>query len=229
MAREPFDPAPSALLTCRRCPRLVHWREQVARVKRRAYQDEEYWGRPLPGFGDPSARIALVGLAPGAHGANRTGRMFTGDASGDFLFPSLHRCGFADRPDAVRRDDGLQLDGLWITSALRCVPPQNLPVTEEIRRCRPWLAHDLDGLPNLAVIVGMGRIGHEAVLDHFIARGQKIVKAAHRFGHGSEHELPDGTILLGTYHVSFRNTNAGKLTAPMLDAVFRSARAHAGL
>jgi uracil-DNA glycosylase family 4 len=201
----------------------------VARVKRRAYIDQAYWGRPVPGFGDPEARIALVGLAPGAHGANRTGRMFTGDASGAFLFPALHRCGFADRPASEHRDDGLVLRDLWITSTLRCVPPGDKPVREEQRRCRPWLEHDLSNLGNLAVIVGMGKIGHDAVLDLFISRGHTLIKAAYRFSHGSEHELPDGTLLLGTYHVSFRNTNAGRLTAPMLDDVFLRARALAGL
>ncbi|MDO9171546.1 MAG: uracil-DNA glycosylase [bacterium] len=229
MATAKFDPAPAELLGCRRCPRLVHWREQVARVKRRAYLECDYWGRPLPGFGDPEAPVCLVGLAPGAHGANRTGRMFTGDASGAFLFPALHRCGFADRPAGTGRDDGLRLRGLWITSALRCVPPDNLPTSEELRHCRDWLARDLDGLRRLRVIIGMGRIGHDAVLDLMVSRGAPLVKLRHRFAHGAQSELPDGTLLLDTYHVSFRNTNSGLLTPGMLDAVLLRARELGGL
>lgn len=229
MAKPTFDPAPAELIGCRKCPRLVHWREQVARVKRRAYLEQEYWGRPLPGFGDPDAAICLVGLAPGAHGANRTGRMFTGDASGAFLFPALHRCGFTDRATAERRDDGLSVRDLWITSALRCVPPQNVPTREEIRNCRRWLAHDLDGLRRLRLLIGMGQIGHDAVLDLESARGAVIVKARHRFAHGALHELPGGLLLLDTYHVSFRNTNSGLLTPDMLDAVLLRARELVGL
>ncbi len=231
MARDdtPFDPAPPELLACRRCPRLAHWRERVAREKRRAYMDWEYWGRPLPGFGDPRAPVALIGLAPGAHGANRTGRMFTGDASGAFLFPALHRCGFTDRPTTERRDDGLRVRDLWVTSALRCVPPQNVPLRDEIRRCRPWLAYDLDHLPRLRVVIGMGKIGHDAYLDLLVSRGRVIVKARHPFRHGAAYELPDGTWLIDTYHVSFRNTNSGRLTPAMLDDVLLRARELAGL
>lgn len=224
-----FDPYPPDLETCRRCSRLVHWREQVARTRRRAYLDQDYWGKPLPGFGDPRARITLVGLAPGAHGANRTGRMFTGDASGAFLFPALHRCGFTDRSTTERRDDGLLVRDLWVTSACRCVPPQNMPTTQEIRTCRSWLAYDLDALADLAVVIGMGKIGHDAYLDLLAARGQPIVKIRYKFGHGAEYEMPDGTILLDTYHVSLRNTNAKRLTPDMLDAVLLRARALAAL
>ena len=224
-----FDPYPPKLETCRRCSRLVHWREQVAHIKRRAYLDQDYWGKPLPGFGDPQARIALVGLAPGAHGANRTGRMFTGDASGAFLFPALHRCGFVDRPATERRDDGLQVSGLWVTSACRCVPPQNMPVTQEIRNCRPWLAYDLDALPDLTVVIGMGKIGHDAYLDLLANRGQPIVKLRYKFKHGAEYEMPDGSVLLDTYHVSLRNTNSKRLTPQMLDAVLLRARTIAAL
>jgi uracil-DNA glycosylase len=229
MSKPAFDPYPSDLANCRRCSRLSHWRERVARDKRRAYMDCDYWGKPLPGFGDPRARICLVGLAPGAHGANRTGRMFTGDASGAFLFPALHRCGFTDRPTSERRDDGLAVRGLWITSALRCVPPQNVPLSNEIRTCRSWLAHDLDALEDLAVVIGMGKIGHDAYLDLLANRGQPIVKIRYKFTHGATYEMPDGTILLDTYHVSLRNTNAKLLTPAMLDAVLLKARELAAL
>lgn len=227
--REPFDPAPPDLIDCRRCPRLVHWRERVAIEKRRAYLDDEYWGRPLPGFGDVEAPILIIGLAPGAHGANRTGRMFTGDASGAFLYPALHRCGFGNRPETAWREDGLELNDLFISSAVRCVPPQNVPTRQEVLTCRPWLERDLAGLHNLRVVIGMGKVGHDAYLDVMRARGETIIKARHRFGHGSEDEMPDGTILLGTYHVSFRNTNAGRLTETMLDDVLLRARELAGL
>ncbi|MBC8424610.1 uracil-DNA glycosylase [bacterium] len=229
MTKRAFDPYPPELAACRLCSRLVAWREQVARVKRRAYLEWEYWGRPLPGFGDPAARICMVGLSPGAHGANRTGRMFTGDASGAFLFPALHRCGFADRPTTDRRDDGLELRGLWVTSALRCVPPKNVPTSNEIRTCRRWLAHDLDALDDLAVVIGMGKIGHDAYLDLLTNRGQPIVKLRYKFAHGARYEMPDGTVLLDTYHVSLRNTNSKLLTPDMLDKVLRHARSLAGL
>lgn len=226
MSRENvYDPAPPELLECRRCRRLVHWRETVAREKRRAYLDWDYWGKPVPGFGDPEARILILGLAPGAHGANRTGRMFTGDASGAFLFPALYRCGFTDRETTERRDDGLVVKDIFVTSALRCVPPQNVPTRDEIVACRPWLEREVDGLRNLQVVIGMGKVGHDAYLDMLRARGHMVVKNRHPFGHANESEMPDGTILLDTYHVSLRNTNSGKLTADMLDGVLMRARA----
>jgi len=224
-----YDPAPPELLDCRRCSRLVHWRERVAREKRRAYLDQEYWGRPVPGFGDPDARILILGLAPGAHGANRTGRMFTGDASGAFLFPALHRCGFTDRPATERRDDGLEVRDIFVTSAVRCVPPQNIPTRTEIVACRPWLEREVDGLRNLRVVIGMGKVGHDAYLDLMLARGHVLVKSRHPFGHANESAMPDDTVLLDTYHVSLRNTNSGKLTADMLDAVLMRARDLAGV
>ena len=229
MKSEPYDPAPAELIACRRCSRLVHWREQVARVKRRAYLDQTYWGKPLPGFGDPAAGVLILGLAPGAHGANRTGRMFTGDASGDFLFPALHRTGFSDRPQSAGPDDGLRLTGMFVTSAVRCVPPDNKPLRAEIANCRRWLDRELAGLPRLKVVIGMGKIGHDAYLDHLSNSGRTIVKARYRFAHAAEYEMPDGMILLDTYHVSFRNTNSGRLTAEMLDAVLSRARVLAGL
>ncbi len=224
-----YDPEPPELLDCRRCSRLVHWRERVALEKRRAYLDDEYWGRPVPGFGDSGAAILILGLAPGAHGANRTGRMFTGDASGAFLFPALHRCGFTDRPLAEHRNDGLQVRDIFVTSAVRCVPPQNIPTRGEIIACRPWLEREVQGLPNLQVVIGMGKVGHDAYLDLLRSRGRTVIKTRHPFGHANESTMPDGTTLLDTYHVSFRNTNSGKLTEAMLDAVLLRARHLVGI
>jgi uracil-DNA glycosylase family 4 len=224
----PFDPAPPELLACRRCPRLVEHREQVARVKRRAYRDEDYWGRPVPGFGDPEGPILILGLAPGAHGANRTGRVFTGDASGDFLFAALHRAGFASQPESTGRDDGLALRDLYITAAARCVPPGNRPTREEVARCRIWLDRDLR-LPRLRVVLALGRIAHDAYLDWLLAQGEALVKTRLSFAHGAEHRLPERPLLLDSYHVSFQNTNTGRLTAAMFDAVLARARRLAGL
>lgn len=224
----PFDPCPPGLVRCRLCPRLAAHRQEVARRKRRAYANEDYWGKPVGGFGDPEATVLLLGLAPGAHGSNRTGRMFTGDASGDFLYPALWRLGFASSPQSRRRNDGLALRDLYITAAVRCVPPGNRPTPQEIANCRRWLARDL-ALPRLRVVVALGRIGHEAFLDHRRAAGVPLVKSRHPFAHGAEHTLPGGPVLLDSYHVSFQNTNTGRLTAPMLDAVLARARALAGL
>ncbi len=223
-----FDPYPPGLRRCRLCPRLVAHREAVARTRRRAYADQEYWGRPVGGFGDPEAPVLLLGLAPGAHGSNRTGRMFTGDASGDFLYPALWRQGFASRPDSRARDDGLELRDLYITAAARCVPPGNRPTGEELRSCRRWLARDLR-LPRLRVVVALGRIAHEAFLDHLRDGGRDLVKSRIRFGHGAEHRLDGAPTLLDSYHVSFQNTNTGRLTAAMLDRVLARARRLAGL
>jgi uracil-DNA glycosylase len=206
------------VVDCRACPRLVAWREQVARDKRRAYEDWEYWGRPVPGFGDPAAGVVIVGLAPAAHGANRTGRMFTGDRSGDWLFASLHRTGFANQPTATRRDDGLELTGAWVTSPVKCAPPANKPTTDERDRCAPYLTSELDLLP-WKVIVALGGFGWDGVLRHLGWTGTKP-----RFAHGAETPLPGGGILLGSYHVSQQNTFTGRLTEPMLDDVFRRAR-----
>jgi len=232
-----FDPYPAALARCRRCPRLAEHRETVARAKRRAYRDETYWGAPVPGFGDPDATIVLVGLAPGAHGSNRTGRMFTGDASGDFLYPALHRAGLASTPSARARDDGLRLQGVWITAAARCAPPGNAPTTLELDACRPWLAFDLDALPGARVLLALGKVAHDAVLKHYRARGMATTLAAHRFGHGSVHRLerlpgaPEAGALplLDAYHVSFQNTNTGRLTEAMFDAVLARAKDLAAL
>ncbi len=211
-----------AVTSCRACPRLVAWREQVAREKRAAFRDEEYWGRPVPGFGDPQARVVIVGLAPAAHGANRTGRMFTGDRSGDWLYASLFRTGFANQPTSVSADDGLELTGAWITAPVRCAPPQNRPTVEERDRCAPFLAEELDLVP-WRVAVALGGYGWDAVLRATGWEGRKPV-----FGHGAEAPLPGGAVLLGSYHVSQQNTFTGRLTEEMLDAVFARAAALAG-
>jgi len=206
------------IVACQRCPRLVDWREQVAHEKRRAYADEVYWGRPVPGFGDPEASLLIVGLAPGAHGANRTGRMFTGDRSGEVLYASLHRCGLADRPTSAARDDGLTLTGVWITNAVRCVPPANRPTTEERDECAPFLTRELAILPWRAVLA-LGAFGWDAVVRHVGVDGPRP-----RFGHGARTTLSDGRPLLGSYHVSQQNTFTGRLTPEMLDAVLQRAR-----
>ena len=211
------------IVACHRCPRLVDWRQQVARDRRRAYADEDYWGRPVTGFGDPEASLLIVGLAPGAHGANRTGRMFTGDRSGDVLYASLHRCGLADRPTSVARDDGLTLKGAWITNAVRCAPPANRPTTEEREACAPFLAREMAILPWRAVLA-LGAYGWDAVVRHVGADG-----ARPRFGHGARAVLADGRPLLGSYHVSQQNTFTGRLTPAMLDDVVREAMRAAGL
>lgn len=211
------------IVDCRRCPRLVTWREQVARDRRRAYADEEYWGRPVPGFGDPAAKLLIVGLAPGAHGANRTGRMFTGDRSGEVLYASLHRCGLADRPTSTSRDDGLTLHGAWITNAVRCAPPANRPTSEERDTCASFLTRELALLPWRAVLA-LGAFGWDAVVRHVGVDG-----ARPRFGHGARATLADGRPLIGSYHVSQQNTFTGRLTTDMLDTVVRRAMVAAGL
>ena len=212
------------LVACRRCPRLVAWREEVGRKKRRAYRDWDYWARPVPGFGDPEARILIFGLAPGAHGANRTGRVFTGDASGDFLYAALYRAGLANQPTSTHREDGLELYGVYITAAVRCVPPGNKPTREEIASCSVWTARELALLPNLRVFLALGRIAHDALLDYF-----KLKKRDFPFAHGAEHPLPEGRILLDSYHVSRQNTQTGRLTPAMFDRVLERAKRLAGL
>jgi uracil-DNA glycosylase family 4 len=214
-----LDELHARLAECRACPRLVAWRERVSREKRRAFLDEAYWSRPVPGFGDPAAALLIFGLAPGAHGSNRTGRMFTGDASGDFLFPALHRAGLADRPHAVARDDGLALAGVFITAAVRCAPPGNRPAPDEIARCAAWTAAQLALLPAVRTVLALGRIGHDAIL-----RQHGAVPARHAFAHGAEHALPGGRVLVDSYHVSRQNTQTGRLTPAMFDAVLERAR-----
>jgi len=216
------------LVECRACPRLVAWREAVATQKRAAFRDQQYWARPVPGFGDPRARIAVVGLAPAAHGANRTGRMFTGDRSGDFLFAGLHRAGLASRPTSVAADDGLELFGVRVSAPVRCAPPANRPTPEERRRCAPWLARELELVgPGLKVLVALGGFGWQAVLDVMAELGWQLPNPRPKFGHGAEVTLADAAgrsvTLLGCYHVSQQNTFTGRLTPAMLDAVLARA------
>jgi uracil-DNA glycosylase len=208
---------------CRLCPRLVEWREQVAREKRASFAHEEYWGRPLPGFGDPEARVFVLGLAPAAHGGNRTGRVFTGDRSGDWLFASLHRTGFANQSESIRADDGLRLNDLWIAAAVRCAPPANKPLPSERDNCLPYAREELELLQTVAVVVALGAFAWDAAL-----RLHGGVRPRPKFGHLAETELPGGRILVGCFHPSQQNTFTGKLTEPMLDAVFARARALIG-
>lgn len=203
---------------CRSCPRLVEWREHVAVEKRAAYRDDDYWGRPISGFGDPAARIVVLGLAPAAHGANRTGRMFTGDRSGDWLFRAMHRAGLANQPESVSADDGLELTDAWVTSAVKCAPPLNKPTTDERDACQPFLVRELAALTEAKVIICLGTFGFDAALRHLGIRPKP------KFGHGVEVTVPDGPVLLGCYHVSQQNTFTKRLTEPMLDAVFARAR-----
>ena len=212
------------VITCTRCPRLVVYRERIAREKRRAYRDCDYWGKPVPGFGDPHARVLVLGLAPGAHGSNRTGRPFTGDASGNFMYPVLHETGFANRPTATDRNDGLILTDLFITAAARCAPPDNKPLPEELANCAPFLERELEGLKDLRVIVALGRIGFDAYLNYLKRRKLIGGKGEYKFGHGAEYALPDGRILLASYHPSNQNTQTGKLTKGMFQKIFKRAR-----
>lgn len=201
------------IVACRACPRLVAWREQVAAEKKAAHRDETYWGRPVPGWGDPSASVAVVGLAPAAHGANRTGRMFTGDRSGEWLYRALYRAGYASRPDSVSRDDGLRLTGAWITAPVRCAPPANKPTIEERDACRPFLERELALLTELKVLVALGAFGYQ------VLAGALGVRPRPRFGHGVEAVTASGITIICSYHVSQQNTFTGKLTEAMLDEV----------
>lgn len=206
------------IINCRKCPRLVEWREQVAREKRAAYRDEEYWGRPIPGWGDPAARLLVVGLAPAAHGGNRTGRIFTGDRSGDWLFRAMWEAGFASQPTSTHRGDGLRLHDAYIAAAVRCAPPANKPTTEERDTCEPYLRREWELLRNVRVVVPLGNFGYAAVARMTGWRGRP------RFGHGVEGELPDGRTVVCSYHPSQQNTFTGKLTHEMLRGVFHRAR-----
>ena len=201
------------VVECRACPRLVEWREQVAIRKRAAYLDQDYWGRPVPGFGDPHARILIVGLAPAAHGANRTGRVFTGDRSGDFLFAALHRVGLANQPEAVGPDDGLRLTDVFITAPVKCAPPANKPTPDERAACRPFFQREVAALDRVGVVVVLGQIGYVA------AAAELGLRPRPKFGHGVEARLSDGRTILCSYHVSQQNTFTGRLTEPMFDAV----------
>jgi len=248
------------VVACTRCPRLVAYSEQVAREKRRAYRDWEYWGKPVPGFGDPQARVLIMGLAPGAHGSNRTGRMFTGDASGNFLYPVLYETGFASQPTATDRADGLKLKDLYITAAVRCAPPDNKPLPEELANCSQFLDRELAGLGNVKVVVALGKIGFDAYLNYLkrqishpfeslhslyrespglakaarpgaphdfenatLDRSTQFSKRDYIFKHGASYRMPDGKVLLASYHPSNQNTQTGKLTRRMLVEIFKRA------
>ena len=211
------------IITCRRCPRLVEWREQVAQEKVKRFRDEPYWGRPVPSFGDVEAKLLIVGLAPAAHGANRTGRMFTGDRSGEWLYRALHRSGFANRPTSVHSDDGLELSDCWITAVAHCAPPQNRLLAAEIHNCRPYLHGELDLLKSLRVLIALGGVAFGAAFESIRDTGCAVDRKRPKFGHGVEYHF-DGLTLLGSYHPSQQNTFTGRLTEPMLDAVFARAR-----
>jgi uracil-DNA glycosylase family 4 len=211
------------VIACTRCPRLVAYREQVAREKRRAYRDCEYWGKPVPGFGDPDARVLIMGLAPGAHGSNRTGRPFTGDASGKFMFPVLHETGFANQPNATDRNDGLTLKDLYITAAVRCAPPANKPTPRELAECSHFLDREIAGLERVKVVVALGKIGFDAYLNYVKRRGMLTRKVSYLFKHGASYRLPDGKVLLASYHPSNQNTQTGKLTREMFVEIFKDA------
>ena len=219
-----FQALQDRIVSCRRCPRLVSWREQVAREKRAAFRDEAYWGRPVPAFGDPEATVLVVGLAPAAHGANRTGRMFTGDRSGDWLFRALHRAGFASQPSATTLEDGLALQGLLITAAVRCAPPANKPSPSERDHCRPWLEAELDLLHRLRVVVTLGGFAYAQTLRILADRNLDVPSPRPRFAHGVEVPVGELTVL-GSYHPSQQNTFTGKLTEEMFDEVWARARA----
>ena len=213
------------ITACNRCPRLRDWCEEVARVKRRAYLDQEYWGRPVAGFGDPAARLVIVGLAPGAHGSNRTGRVFTGDSSGDLLYRVLHTAGFANRPESQHRHDGLRLADAWISAAVRCAPPANKPTPREIETCRPFLERELALLRHTRVFVALGKLAFDNWLTVLRSRGLVASRAAYTFGHGAEFEIAGAPLLISSYHPSRQNTQTGRLTEEMLLQVFLRARA----
>ena len=217
-----------SIIRCSRCPRLRAYCRRVARDKKREFRDWEYWGKPVPGFGDPDARLLVVGLAPAAHGANRTGRMFTGDSSGSWLYAALHRHGFANQPQSLSRDDGLTLNDCYITAAARCAPPGNKPSRIELDHCRPYLVAELRLLRHVRVVVTLGRIAHESWLKAAGWWERLPPRARPPFVHGAETTLPDGSVVIASYHPSRQNTNTGKLTRTMWNAVFRTARALLG-
>ncbi len=216
------------IIICHRCPRLRRHCARVAREKKREFRDHEYWGRPVPGWGDPRARVLVVGLAPAAHGANRTGRMFTGDSSGDWLYAALHRCGFASGPRAVSRDDGLTLTGVYITAAARCAPPANRPTAIELARCRPYLTADVRLLRHVQVVVALGRIAHESWLRASGWWDRLGSRERPRFGHGAVARLPNGMVLVSSYHPSRQNTSTGRLTRAMWVALWRRVKRETG-
>jgi uracil-DNA glycosylase family 4 len=214
----------SRIVSCERCPRLRTYCSEIARVKRRAYLDQEYWGLPVPSFGDADARVLALGLAPGAHGSNRTGRPFTGDGSGEFLYPVLHEAGFASQSRAASRGDGMRLTDLWISAVVRCAPPGNKPTPGEQRNCASWLDEEMRLLRNLSVVVCLGKIAFDGLLNHQLRSGQIHKRTAFQFRHGAEYALPNGITLLASYHPSLQNTNTGKLTRAMFLDIFKRAR-----
>jgi uracil-DNA glycosylase len=216
------------VIACTLCPRLVEYRQRMAREKRRAYREWEYWGKPVPGFGDPEARVLILGLAPGAHGSNRTGRPFTGDASGNFMYPVLHEVGFASQAAATDRNDGLRLKDVYITAAVRCAPPDNKPLPAELANCAPYLEREIQGLKKLKVVVALGKIAFDAYLNWLKRRGLLSHKAAYVFRHGARYAMPDGRTLLASYHPSNQNTQTGKLTRAMFVRIFKDAAKLAG-
>jgi uracil-DNA glycosylase family 4 len=213
------------IISCRRCPRLVQWRESCAKRPPRRFAGAKYWAKPLPGFGDPRARVLIIGLAPAAHGGNRTGRIFTGDRSGDWLYGALYASGFANQPESVSRADGLTLADCYITAAVRCAPPANKPNHAEFRRCRPYLIEELKLFANLHVIVALGKTAYDSFVGAYRENGGTFPKPRPKFGHGVALDLPGGVKLLCSYHPSQQNTFTGKLTRPMFDAIFRTVRA----
>ena len=224
-----LDVVHTNVVSCTRCPRLRAYCTALAETKRRAYLEWEYWAKPVPGFGDPHARVLIVGLAPGAHGANRTGRPFTGDGAGNFMYPVLYETGFASQPDATSRTDGLQLRYARICSVCRCAPPQDKPTPQEIRNCAPHLAAEIHALKRLRVVVALGRIGFDGYLKFLMSEGVIASRSAYPFGHGVEYRLPNRIVLLGSYHPSLRNTNTGRLDRAMFTRIFTRARELAGL
>ena len=222
-----LDALNERIVGCTRCPRLVAYLQNVAATKRRMYRDWDYWGKPLPGFGDPEARVLVVGLAPAAHGGNRTGRMFTGDRSGDWVYGTLHKFGFANQPTSMHRDDGLALQDVYITAALRCAPPANKPLTEEVLECRPYILEELKLLDRLRVVVALGKIGFDAYLAAYSeAAGLDVpsLRPRPKFGHRASSTLPNGIVLVSSYHPSQQNTQTGRLTREMFEGVFRDVR-----
>ena len=217
------------IVACNKCERLRTYCTDIATTKKRMYRDCDYWGKPVPSFGDPDAAALIVGLAPGAHGSNRTGRPFTGDGSGNFLYPVLYEAGFASQQESTGRDDGMQLTGLWITSVVRCAPPGNKPLPEEIANCAPFLDEEIATLGNLRVVVCLGKIAFDGFVQHLMRTGKITSRGKLQFVHGAEYQLPGGLALLASYHPSLQNTNTGKLTKAMFLSIFRRARELAAL
>jgi uracil-DNA glycosylase family 4 len=214
---------------CERCERLRSYCKKIGEIKRRAYRDQEYWAKPVPGFGDPAAKILVLGLAPGAHGANRTGRPFTGDGAGFFMYPILHELGLASQPEGTHRDDGMQLKKTWIGSVVRCAPPGDKPTPQELRNCAEHLTAEVESLRRVKVVVCLGKIAWDGYLAHLVNTGAIARRSAYKFGHAAEYELPNGLMLLGSYHPSLRNTNTGRLNSRMFARIFARARELAGM